>query len=253
MSKVYVPNYTQVPNVVIDEHMANLSDAAFKIYVLLIRKTKGWDKTKDAISLSQFVQISGLSRPTVVKAIDQLISYNLIKKNQKTPFGNEYELNISFSMDGVLLNFPASKNSLLVKIFNYQSKNSLLVLVKIFNTQKKTSKQTIKTKECYSEAFEKFWNEYPKCKRKGSKSDAAKTYKKFEKDSDLIFSVLQKFKLDQSFLKNDGEFIPAPSSWLNKKHWENEFWLDQKVEQVEIQQQIPQQQVKVVRKNYLGG
>lgn len=252
MSKVYVPNYTQVPNIVIDEHMANLSDAAFKIYVLLIRKTKGWDKTKDAISLSQFVQISGLSRPTVVKALDQLISYNLIKKNQKTPFGNEYELNITFSMDGILLNFPASKNSLLVKIFNYQSKNSLLVLVKIFNTQKKTSKQTIKTKEGYSEAFENFWNEYPKCKRKGSKADAWKIFKKFEKESSLIISVLQKFKNDQSFLKNDGEFIPAPSSWLNKKHWENEFWVDQKIDNP-IEQPTQQPiQYKAKRKNYLG-
>lgn len=89
------------------------------------------------------------------------------------------------------------------------------------NTQENTSKNN-----GYSEAFESFWNEYPSCKRKGSKSDAAKTYKKFEKKSELILSVLQKFKLDQSFLKNDGEFIPAPSSWLNKKHWENDYWLN---------------------------
>jgi hypothetical protein len=25
--------------------------------------------------------------------------------------------------------------------------------------------------------------------------------------------------------KNDGEFIPAPSVWLNKKQWENDYWM----------------------------
>lgn len=87
------------------------------------------------------------------------------------------------------------------------------------NTHKNTSKE-------YTESFEKFWSEYPSCKRKGSKSDAFKTYKKFESKSDLIIQVLKKFKADPSFLKNDGEFIPAPSSWLNKKHWENEYWIN---------------------------
>lgn len=94
MSKVYVPNYTQVPNVVIDELMSELSDSAFKMYVLLIRKTKGLDKTKVSISLSQFVKLSGKSRPTVVKALDELIGLGLISKNHQTAFGNEYELNL---------------------------------------------------------------------------------------------------------------------------------------------------------------
>lgn len=114
------------------------------------------------------------------------------------------------------------------------------------NTTENTSKE-------YTVTFEKFWDEYPKCKRKGSKSDAYKTYKKFESKSDLIIQVLKKFKDDPSFLKNDGEFIPAPSSWLNKKHWENEYWLDAKVEVATEQQGQPQpvRKAVAVKKNYL--
>lgn len=104
----------------------------------------------------------------------------------------------------------------------------------------------------YSEEFEKFWESYPRCKRKGSKSDAFKTYKKFEKEADLILSVLNKFKLDQSFLKNDGEFIPSPSSWLNKKHWENEFWVDSEISVVEDIVQQPQRRVVVKEVDYLS-
>lgn len=120
------------------------------------------------------------------------------------------------------------------------------------NTYTETTTETTNTDtKGYSEAFERFWSEYPRSKRKGSKSEANKTYRKFEKDSDLILSVLQKFKVDQSFLKNDGEFIPAPSVWLNKKHWENDYWLDSPVEADVQNFQQPRPQIKMIRKNYL--
>lgn len=143
MSKILVPNYTQVPNVVIDDLALKLSDSAFKIYVVLIRKTKGWDQKKDAIALSQFCEITGKSRPTVIKCLDELINLGLIKKTRFTKYGNEYELNLSFSHDGIFIKFT-SKKSLLVKNFYIKGKEILLLEVKKFNTQKKLSKETIK-------------------------------------------------------------------------------------------------------------
>ena len=229
MSKAIVPNFTQVPNVVLDELAAKLSDSAFKLYVVLIRKTKGWDKERDAISISQFEKVTGKSRPTVVKAIDELIKLRLIKKTKCTKFGNEYELNLAFCIDGLLVEFP-SKKTLLVKNFNQASKKSLLLLVKNFNTQKKLSKKTIKrtsgaVKE-FSENFEKFWSAYPTCKRKSDKSGTAKTFSKHEGgfDLEILLSILEKQKADTSWVKQDGEFIPSPSVWLNQKQWENEYW-----------------------------
>lgn len=143
MSKILVPNYTQVPNVVIDDLALKLSDSAFKIYVVLIRKTKGWDQKRDAIALSQFCEITGKSRPTVIKCLDELINLGLIKKTRFTKYGNEYELNLSFSHDGFFVKFT-SKKSLLVKNFYIKGKEILLLEVKKFNTQKKLSKETIK-------------------------------------------------------------------------------------------------------------
>ncbi|AXX46584.1 bacteriophage replication O family protein [Acinetobacter sp. 1130196] len=233
MSKVIAPNFTQVPNVVVDELAAKLSDSAFKMYVVLIRKTKGWDQSRDAISISQFEKITGKSRPTVVKAIEELVKLRLIKKTKCTKFGNEYELNLAFSIDGLLLNFP-SKKSLLVKNFNQASKKSLLLLVKNFNTQKKLSKETIKRtsgavkkdSKKFSEDFEKFWSAYPTCKRKSDKSGTYKTFTKHEGcfAIETLLSILEKQKSDVSWTKQNGEFIPSPSVWLNQKQWENEFW-----------------------------
>lgn len=78
----------------------------------------------------------------------------------------------------------------------------------------------------YSEAFEKFWSEYPSCKRKGTRDVASKTFKKYEKDFELIMKVLSLFKVDEMWTKNAGQFISAPSVWLNAQHWKAEYWLN---------------------------
>lgn len=143
MNKIIVPNYTQVPNVVIDDLAAKLSDSAFKIYVVLIRKTKGWEQKRDAIAISQFCELTGKSKPTVIKALDELINLGLIKKTKFTKYGNEYELNLSFSHDGMFIKFT-SKKSLLVKKFYIKGKEILLLKVKKFDTQQTLSTDTIK-------------------------------------------------------------------------------------------------------------
>lgn len=143
MSKIIVPNYTQVPNVVIDDLASKLSDSAFKIYVVLIRKTKGWEQKRDAIAISQFCEITGKSKPTVIKCLDELTNLGLIKKTRFTKYGNEYELNLSFSHDGVFIKFT-SKKSLLVKKFYIKGKEILLLKVKKFDTQQTLSTNTNK-------------------------------------------------------------------------------------------------------------
>lgn len=143
VSKIIVPNYTQVPNVVIDDLASKLSDSAFKIYVVLIRKTKGWEQKRDAIAISQFCEITGKSKPTVIKCLDELINLGLIKKTRFTKYGNEYELNLSFSHDGMFIKFT-SKKSLLVKKFYIKGKEILLLKVKKFDTQQTLSTNTTK-------------------------------------------------------------------------------------------------------------
>lgn len=64
-----------------------LADAFYKIRIpgearqvldFIIRKTYGYNKKEDWISLSQFVDATGLKKPTVVRAIHKLISMNLV-------------------------------------------------------------------------------------------------------------------------------------------------------------------------------
>lgn len=229
----FVPNFSQIPNAFIDEIMVKLPDSSVKMYLLIVRKTKGWSKEVDSISISQFVRFTGKSRPTVVESVRYLVDAGIVIEHEETRYGKSYSINDDI-YDGFFLTLP-SKKILLVKNFNYSSKKTLLPLVKILNTQKKLSKET-KSKEKvvpkkqkeFSKAFEKFWEAYPHCKRKSNKSGAAKTFEKYQSEFnlDILISILEKQKKDVSWTKQDGEFIPAPTAWLNQKQWENDYWLN---------------------------
>ena len=93
-------------------------------------------------------------------------------------------------------------------------------------TQNLPRKQPKKQPVIYSENFDKFWSEYPVCKRKGTREAANKTFEKYKNDFDLIMRILSEFKKDEIWIKNNGEFIAAPSAWLNAQHWKAEYWLN---------------------------
>jgi hypothetical protein len=69
--------------------------------------------------------------------------------------------------------------------------------------------------------FDTFWREYPKKKSKGT---ARKAFEKALKrtDFDTIMTALRALKETKQWKKNDGEFVPYPSTWLNAEGWEDE-------------------------------
>lgn len=82
-----IPNFTQVPNCFFDEIMPQLGHAEIKCLLYIIRRTYGFHRSSDRISLSQFESgISGLDKGTglakknIYKALETLVDKNVIKK-----------------------------------------------------------------------------------------------------------------------------------------------------------------------------
>ena len=72
----------------------------------------------------------------------------------------------------------------------------------------------------YSKSFLAFWDMYPVKKNKGL---AFKSFKKLKPaEYPAIKSGLIAAKESDSWLKDNGKFIPHPSSWLNARGWEDE-------------------------------
>jgi hypothetical protein len=102
-------NFWKYPRIM-DKHWHKLSGSEQKVLDYILRRTWGFDKIADEISLTQLEngiknldEGTGLSRPTIIKAVDSLIKKGFITKKHGKK-ANHYEL---------------------VKNLNYPSKNSL--------------------------------------------------------------------------------------------------------------------------------
>lgn len=76
--------------------------------------------------------------------------------------------------------------------------------------------------------FERFWNAYP---RHTAKANATKAFNKLKPDDALIDKMLkaieQQKKSDQ-WQRDNGQYIPHPSTWLNQRRWEDELEVKRK-------------------------
>ncbi len=71
-------------------------------------------------------------------------------------------------------------------------------------------------------SFDEFWCKYPKRKAKG---DAEKAWLKIKPNEELLAKILLAVDLAKncdSWLKDNGQYIPYPASWLNSKGWLDE-------------------------------
>src|SRR5947208_1922675 len=97
------PAFTQVPDIAIDELMPRLSGAEFKVLLYIIRRTYGFKRRSDDISLRQMVEGirtkdgkqldlgTGLTKETVTLAVKKLVEQGVIValRNQSTERGYE--------------------------------------------------------------------------------------------------------------------------------------------------------------------
>ena len=70
--------------------------------------------------------------------------------------------------------------------------------------------------------FEAFWKIYP---RKDNKQAALKAWCKLKPDRQLcgrMAAALERDKHSRQWCKDDGEFIPHASTWINQRRWENQ-------------------------------
>lgn len=77
----WIPNSFQMPNALVDSGvLAKLKGSSLAMYIFIVRKTRGWNKTSDSISLSQFIESTGYGKDAVLSGADKLVELGLIKR-----------------------------------------------------------------------------------------------------------------------------------------------------------------------------
>lgn len=134
------PNFTQIPNIFLDDLLYQLSPSQTKVALYIMRRTYGFQKQSDRISISQICNGikdrdgntldngTGLSNRAVIDALNGLEEIGLIileKSQNKTT--------------KVTMNTSGEKSSLVKKVHSSGEKSSQDVVKKV-HTQKKGKK-----------------------------------------------------------------------------------------------------------------
>lgn len=94
---------------------------------------------------------------------------------------------------------------------------------KVPTSKKDNTASKKEQEEKYLQMFDEFWKLYPK---KKDKANARKKWLKLKPDDELfetIISALKKQIQSEQWQKDNGQYIPYPTTWINGERWEDEI------------------------------
>lgn len=108
MSKNLIPNFTQIPNIFLDELLSELSGSEIKVLFYVARRTYGFQKEADRIAVSQIMhgiegrdgkkldKGTGLSNRVVIKAIKDLEERKILIAEKEIGKTTKYRINLTY-------------------------------------------------------------------------------------------------------------------------------------------------------------
>lgn len=209
-------NFTKVPNEIIEAIASSRSFCArARVMAVIIRKTYGWNKKEDWISLSQFEAITGIGKSNICRTLNQLVQAKIIIKSD-----NKYRINSISKAWKELSNPITIITSDKAHYQNGQSGLSNMTPTKDILTKNNLLQKKDKSVLMLEQDFENFWQEYPK---KAGKKKARVSFLKLKKDLlPTILDALEKQKSSPAWQDNDGKYIPYLATWINGERWEDE-------------------------------
>lgn len=89
-------------------------------------------------------------------------------------------------------------------------------------TKTKTKNRNPNQDPNQSERFDRFWSAYP---RKVAKPDARRKFMALNPDDELLgimLAAIEAQKRSEQWTKDNGQFVPYPSTWIHQRRWEDE-------------------------------
>jgi len=183
-------NYTRIVNPLIER----LIQIPFKgcelaLVIFIIRKTYGYNKKQDEISLTQFERGLERSRPSIVKALKNL---QLVKIVKLVKVGNSKNSSNLWEINKYYKNWELVNTVELVKTKRATSKAEGLQLVKTPLHTKDNTKDNTKEKDFVffqNEEFKELWENYLEMRKKIRKPATKKA-------EELILKKLHKHRIE---------------------------------------------------------
>ena len=223
--------YTKIANTILEELFKSVIPAnSMRIILWTIRNSYGFHrKHTKPTSIRQIGEATKMSISSVHLAINVLIVNKILVKN---PDGG-YDLDKNRIIDFVQPTEHPVQPTERKKAFSPLNKSvqptehpvqpteRILQPTErpLLKEERKLKENLIKERETYSQEFSEFWKAYP---RKVGKD---KAWEAWQKKSPTLFNCLATLKWQvkcQQWTKDEGQFIPHPTTWLNQGRWNDE-------------------------------
>ena len=208
MSKLLIKNkFATTPNELLNNR--NISLKAKGIYGYLQSKPDGW--TFSVKGMMSQLQEGKLSISSALKELEnhQYLLRNNYQDKKSGKWKTDYILYSEPYTGYPYTDEPSTDDTESVKPIHLVRKNKVKK-----NSKKEQDKEGV--------SFEDFWKVYP---NKKSKHVACKSWSKVNKQEQvkIIEHVIERKEKDEQWVKDEGRFIPHPSTFLNQKRWYDEY------------------------------
>lgn len=222
--------FARVPNDILDNlSIADFNGVQFKIVLFILRLTFGYNKDSAEMSQSYIAKGIGSDKDAVKKELKKLIDRKVViivspagfhtpQKLKINPHCEEWGLKVLEGVNqppGVQSDHRGSKSMVrgghLDPSGGGQSNPQLNTISKYNN------------KEIHVRRFEKFYSAYP---RKQKRAEAEKIFLELNPDDEMLDTMLKSLeeqKRSDSWQREQGRYIPLPSTWLSGRRWEDEI------------------------------
>ena len=229
--------HTQISNEFLEAFFRfQMPDYPRRVFGMIMRKTWGWNKKADFIPLSQLSELTGIKRAHICRSLLWLKAANMITRQEDgmTQIRKDYDEWVVPTgglevvpvqgvpiqgLGGVVPNEVMASPHIGNEVVPVQGHSKDI-------SSKDTSQKTVTplppSGEC-AVPFQFFWDVYP---RHVSRKKAEQTWHKLKPTPELASKIIrsvQRMKKHPQWVRQGGQFIPHPTTYLNQARWEDEI------------------------------
>lgn len=201
---------------------SELSSSAIALWFAIMQTANkaGW-KNPLTIPISTLEVKSGMERSSVYRARNRLKQAGLIDFRERGGKRcSEYTIN------SLVCQYATQSGTLPDTLSETQADTQSGTQTDTIPKQDKTKQDIPPIVPPKEERFDAFWSAYP---RKVGKDAARKAFAKRKPSQKLLeqmLAAIEQQKKSEQWQKNNGQFIPLPTTWLNQGRWEDEVKIE---------------------------
>ena len=207
--------FLMLPNLFVDNWLATLSPVAVVVWLYGWRQSFGWRKssgwTTEPVTLpvTKIMSATGLSNKTVLKALQELRSHQLLERTGFVKRAAQYRWKV----------YTSGESTSVEKLHHTGEDSTPISVEELHRPYKEVKKERNSTKETLNGCSPPFLDWYQSYPRKVAKRDAEKAYRRLTATERKLLATNTPAWTEE-FATRPSDKIPYPATFISRGAWE---------------------------------